>query len=233
MLCGISACLVLARLGVRRGVAQRRDSRVVLTPCARLRQAAAVREGTLRRLIRVLPCSSFMPSSPHGPDLPLRENFSSRRPSPEARGTRNGSWCGSRRTPASKEQMTRTGDAGPGERGERSAAKLVGGPWSVFIGLYPPASLLQFRDEIPVILSQPRRHLPIFIPWTLDGTLPVEITLCDRAVLPCLLSRDSIVADLACHRNLGSPRFLPVLALLPCSVRRGIPVRRTPVRGED
>lgn len=30
--------------------------------------------------------------------------------------------------------------------------KLVGGPWSVFIGLYPPASLLQFRDEIPVLL---------------------------------------------------------------------------------
>lgn len=118
------------------------------------------------------------------------------------------SWCGSRRTPASKKQMRRTGNAhccGPQPAGRVPVSevsgvqqKLVGGPWSVFIGLYPPASLLQFRDGIPVLLSQPRRHLPIFLPWTLDGTVSAEITLCHRAVLPCLPSRDSITTEHAC-----------------------------------
>ena len=99
------------------------------------------RRGTLRRLIRVLPCSSFTPAFllvVVARIFRFEKNFSPRRPSPEGRGTRHGKlvWLASypgfqetneedRKCPLLWATARREG---PGERGERSAAETGGWP---------------------------------------------------------------------------------------------------------
>lgn len=114
-----------------------------------------------------------------------------------------------------------------------------GGPWSVSIGLHPQASLLQFRDGNsgrPV--SATPSPSPVFLSmgfWM--GTVSVgEITLCDRAVLPCWrfprLHSWLASAISAARYSFPSWRFVP------CSGVKGVPryvTRRheVAVRGEN